>query len=148
MISLSTVVWKSEPSASSVLAKRAGVGQVPVVGDGDLAPRAVGRQRLRIPKMGRPHGRVAGVAHGHVPRQIAQRATGEDLRHQSHATVDPELAFVARDDAGALLPAVLQGIKAVIRQLGGVRMAVNAEHAAVVFWVLLHRSRPVIARAA
>ena len=48
MISLSTVVWKMEPLASSFVAKLGGVGQVAVVGDGDLAAGAIHRQRLGV----------------------------------------------------------------------------------------------------
>jgi hypothetical protein len=48
-----------------------------------------------------------------------------------------EAAVVARDDAGAFLAAVLKGVKAVVREFGGVGMAINAEHAAVMFWMIV-----------
>ena len=43
MISLSTVVWKIAPLAFEFVAQARGVGQVAVVGDGDLAARAIAR---------------------------------------------------------------------------------------------------------
>jgi hypothetical protein len=51
---------------------------------------------------------------------------------------------VAGDDAGAFLPAMLERVKAVVGQFGGIRMTENAEHAAVMFGVILlslHRAR-------
>lgn len=49
-----------------------------------------------------------------------------------------KLAPVESDYPGALLPPVLQGIKAVVRQFGGIWMTVNAEDATVMFWVMLY----------
>jgi hypothetical protein len=46
---------------------------------------------------------------------------------------------VGRDDPGAFLSAVLQGIETVKRELCGIRMAVNAEQTAVMFWIYLHQ---------
>jgi hypothetical protein len=42
------------------------------------------------------------------------------------------------DDAGALLAAMLQRVKAVVGEFGGVRMTENAEHTAIMFGVVLH----------
>jgi hypothetical protein len=40
---------------------------------------------------------------------------------------------------------MLQRIKAVVRQLGGVGMAKNAEHATIVFWVMLYHWQFIMA---
>jgi hypothetical protein len=57
---------------------------------------------------------------------------------------------VAGDDAGAFLSAMLERIKAVVGQFGGIRMTENAEDSAVMFgimwligimWLSLHRAR-------
>ena len=63
----------------------------------------------------------------------------ENLRHQPHPFMGVELPAVRRDDARAFLPAVLEGVEAVIGQFRGVGMAVNAEDAAIVFWVVIHQ---------
>ena len=48
-----------------------------------------------------------------------------------------KLPAVAGDDAGAFLAAMLQGVKAVVSQFGGVGMAENAEDAAIMFWIIV-----------
>ena len=64
----------------------------------------------------------------------------EHLRHQSHAVVLEKFPVVAGDDAGAFLSAMLEGVKTVVGQFRGIRMAENAEHTAIMFGViLLHR---------
>jgi hypothetical protein len=50
-----------------------------------------------------------------------------------------ELSAVRSNDTGALLTAVLEGIKAIIGQLRGIRMAINAEDSAIMFGIKLHR---------
>ena len=126
------------PLSSNSSRKCGGVGQVAVVGDGHLAPFAVAGQRLGVAQVRRAGGRIAGVADGHVADEVVQDFAVENLRHQPHAFVFAELAAVARDDARAFLAAMLQGIEAVIGQFRRVGMAVNAEHAAVMFWMTLH----------
>src|SRR5206468_10002463 len=53
--------------------------------------------------------------------------------------VDTKLFAVATDDARAFLPPVLERVEAIVSQLRGTRMAENAEDAAVMFGVRLHR---------
>jgi hypothetical protein len=45
--------------------------------------------------------------------------------------------IVAGDDPGAFLPAMLERVKPVVGQFGGVRMAKNAEHTAIMSGVIL-----------
>src|ERR1043165_5841204 len=49
-----------------------------------------------------------------------------------------ELFAVRGDDAGAFLTAMLQSVEAVISQLGGIGMPVDAENTAVMFWIVVH----------
>lgn len=78
------------------------------------------------------------MANGHVADQTVKHFAIENLRHQPHAPVHAKLFAVARDNAGAFLPAMLQRVKAVVREFGGIRMTENAEHAAIMFGVMLH----------
>src|SRR5439155_15440091 len=57
---------------------------------------------------------------------------------QTHRLVRAELPAIASDDAGTLLPAMLQGIEAIVSQFSGIRMAENAENTAIVLWIVLH----------
>ena len=78
------------------------------------------------------------MADGHRADEIVQNfRVVENLRHEAHAVVLVKFPVVAGDDAGAFLPAMLQGVKAVISQLGGIRMAENAEDSAVMFGIIL-----------
>jgi hypothetical protein len=58
--------------------------------------------------------------------------------------VSMESFSIRGDDPGALLPPVLQRIQSIVRQFGGIRMAVNAEDTTVMFWVALHQSERII----
>ena len=62
----------------------------------------------------------------------------EDLRDEPHAFVRAE-GFFARirgNDAGALLPAMLQGKEPVIRKHSCIRVVVGSEDAAFVSWLV------------
>src|SRR5260370_24610958 len=82
------------------------------------------------------------MAHRDRAHQLMENLAGEDLRNQPHAAMRAESPAVGRDDAGALLPAMLQRVKAVVSQLRGIRMAVNAEDTAVMFRIILHELAP------
>jgi hypothetical protein len=83
------------------------------------------------------------VADGHVADEVVQDFRIKNLRNEAHAVVLVEFPFVAGDNAGAFLPAMLQCVKTIVSEFGGIRMAENAEHAAIVFGIvlLLHRPR-------
>ena len=63
----------------------------------------------------------------------------KNLRHETHAMVLEKFSIVAGDDAGAFLAAMLQRVKTVVGQLGSIGMSKNAEHAAIMFGVILHQ---------
>ena len=77
---------------------------------------------------------------GHLAHEIVQDLTIENLRDEAHAFVLAELAAIAGNDARAFLPAMLQRVEAVVRKFRRIRMTINAEHAAVMFGVILHRN--------
>ena len=119
------------------LAQRSGVGEVAVVGDGNLTARTIHRERLRVADVGTSGSGIARVADGDVPHQFVQHFAFENLRHEAHPFVLAKLRAVVGNNAGAFLSAMLQRVQPVIRQLGSIGMAVDAEHAAVMFGVFL-----------
>ena len=123
-----------------LVAEPGGVGEVAVVRDGNLAAGAIDGERLGVAQVRRAGGGIAGVADGDGADHVVQDVPMEDLRHQPHAFMGVELFAVGGDDAGAFLSAVLEGVEAVVGQFGGVGVAVNAEDAAVMFWVVIHQA--------
>src|SRR5699024_7399846 len=84
--------------------------------------------------------RVAAVADGDVATQGGQAPLVEDLGDQTHVLVDEDLLSVGGGDAGGLLATVLEGIEAVVGQLGDVlARGPDAEDAAGVLGALLSR---------
>ena len=83
------------------------------------------------------------MADGQVADEVVQDFGIENLRHEAHAVMLEKFSFVAGDNAGALLSAVLERVKAVVGEFGGIRMTENAEHATIMFGIvlLLHRPR-------
>ena len=96
-------------------------------------------QDIAAPFLLYPEKGVVVTCHSSNPAARAvQHFPGENLRDQPHALVDPELAAVRADDAGAFLAAMLERVEAVVGQFGCVGMAVDAKHATVMFRVRLH----------
>ena len=60
------------------LAQLGGVGQVAVVGNGDLAAFAVAGQRLGVAQVGGAGGGIAGVADGEAAGQIMEDVAGKN----------------------------------------------------------------------
>ena len=94
-----------------------GVDDVAVVTDPDLPVHAVDQDRLRIRQLAVAGRRVAGVANRDVARQRGERGFVEDLVDVTHLLDQPDPFAVGRRHPGALLPAMLQGVKTEIRQL-------------------------------
>ena len=84
------------------------------------------------------------MANRRVARQIADHVTGEDLLHQAHRLVVVQICAVTRNDAGALLAAVLKGVQREIGEVGGFRVAENRHHAAFVVKVVIRLSNLVV----
>ena len=66
------------------------------------------------------------------PWQLAELILGERVLHEAHRAVRVELLAVARDDAGRLLPAVLERVEPEISHVRGFGVAEDAENAALV----------------
>jgi hypothetical protein len=79
------------------------------------------------------------MANRHVADEVVQDFRIKNLGDEAHAVVLEKFAFVAGNDAGAFLSAMLQRVKTVVGKLGSIRMTENAEHAAIMFGVVLHR---------
>ncbi len=129
---------KNAPLPCEKLVKLMGVGQVPVVRDGEGALHIAHHQRLRVFPHARAGSRVPHVPHGHLPFQPVQRLVAEHFGHKAHALGVGNHAAVVHGDAAAFLPAVLKGQQPVVRRIGGVGRAVgvNPEHAAFFAGVL------------
>jgi len=103
-----------------------------------ICPRLpVPGQRLGVAQMGGAGGSNSACGPTAMePTQPVENLPVENLRHQPHALVYRGIAPVAGDDAGAILAAGVAGRKARNRSIGRVGMAENAEHAAVMFWMV------------
>jgi len=79
------------------------------------------------------------MADGACARELGQILVVEDLRDQAHAVVALEFAFLVamRDDARALLPAMLQGVEAKEGDFRRMGMAEYGENAALILGTVL-----------
>ena len=82
--SVSLLVWKIDPCRTSSSRSLAGVDDVAVVADADLAVHAVDEQRLRVGHGALTGRRVARVADRDMAGQRRQRRLGEDLGDVAH----------------------------------------------------------------
>ena len=115
--------------------------------DGNLAARAIHGERLRIFQLRRAGRGITRVAESDIADEIVQDFAVENLRDEPHAFVLAEISAVTGDDAGAFLSTMLQRVKSVVSEFGGVRMTENAEHAAIMFGIMLHELKLVHAYA-
>src|SRR5260370_23190231 len=107
------------------------MGEVAVVADREPAGIEFGEQRLNVAQHRSAGGRVAHMADRYAARQaIDDLAARERVADEAEPALGMEPAAVIADDAGGLLAAVLERMQAERRDCGGVRMAVDAEHAA------------------
>ena len=109
--------------ADQLVAQLAGVDEVAVVRDGDLAVRAVDQERLRVLELALARGRIARVPDRDVPGQRLQRLLVERFGHVPHRARDAQLLAVGAADAGALLAAMLERVEAEVGEVGGLRDA-------------------------
>ena len=118
--------------ALHVASEGLGIRQVAVVGDRDRPARGGRGDRLRVPEVRAPGGRVAHVPDGTMTRQPPQAFRTEDVRHPPHVLLGVERRAVGRRDARGLLPAMLQGVETEVRDVRGFRMVPDAEEPALV----------------
>ena len=114
-----------------------GVGEIAIVADGDFALVAIDHDGLRVEDGLIAGGGITRVADGAVAGKFCENAGDEDFLDFAHGAVDVEVRAVAGDDAGGFLAAMLQGVKAEVGEVGGFRMAEDAEDAAFVVEVIV-----------
>ena len=122
-------------------------------GDGELAAETIDNKRLRVFHRARTGRGIAGMANRARPFETLQFILTENLRNESHVTVQPEAGAgtIRGHDAGALLSAMLECEEAVIGENGRIRVTEDGKNAALVhriwrlwrwkMWVLNHRPR-------
>ncbi len=115
------------------------VDQIAVVAERDAGTRrGVPEHRLSVFPGGRAAGRVAAVSDGDVAFHRGQRRLVEDLADQPEILEDQHLGAVGDRDTRGLLPAMLQGVQAVVGELGDVfTRRPDAEYATLFagFWI-------------
>ena len=115
-----------------VAAQQLRIDDVAVVRQREIARVVTEKERLDVLNAAAAGRGVTHVADGHRTFQGRQLLFVENLGHQSLALDAAEGAvLIHRNDAGTLLPAVLQGVEAVVSQRRGVRHPVDAEHPAL-----------------
>ena len=102
-----------------------GIHDVAVVGDRDGAGLAAGKHRsgvahTRVLVAG---GGVAAVANGDAACEGCEVGFGENVGDEAGAHLTLQRFAISRNDAGGLLPAVLQGVEHQVRELGGLGLA-------------------------
>src|SRR5713101_392392 len=109
-----------------------GISEVAVVTQCDFALVAIDHDGLRVEQGFVAGGGVARVADGEATGQLREHAGLENFFDFAHRAVEMKLRAVAGDDAGGFLSAMLQRIKPEIGEIGGFRMAENAEYTTLV----------------
>ncbi len=139
MTSVSLLVWKIEPLLDQLVAQLAGVDEVAVVGDGDLPVRAVDQERLGVARAGSRRRSSSGCGRSPGARAASRASALSKASATWPIARDARIrAPSARDDAGALLPAVLERVEAEVREVGGLGMTEDPEDAALVLELVEH----------
>ena len=114
-----------------IFAELDGVDQVAVVGQCEISGIVPEEERLDVLDSAATGGGVADVAHCHAAFQAGEIVIVEHLGDEALALDSSELAFIIdRDYSAAFLPPVLEGVKAVVGDFGGILHAIDAEDAA------------------
>ena len=117
-----------------LVSQKISVNQIAIMRDRHLAAHAVNHKRLRILDRARACRRVACVSDRACALELRQFFLAKHLRDKTHVFVHQKgcSRTVARDDARALLPAMLQCKQAVVSQHRRVRMTEYTEQSALV----------------
>ncbi len=108
-----------------------GIRQIAVVADRQPAEFEIGEQWLDVALRHLAGRRIAHMAdRDRAGQAVDDVFRAEIVADQPRSAMRVELAAVIRDDAGRFLAAMLQGMQTERRQRGGVRMAIDPEHAA------------------
>src|SRR5210317_529766 len=115
------------------------VDQVAVMRNGDTATRIIDHDRLDILEVAAAGRRVTDMTNRVAPRQaIEDRIALEDIGNEPHIAIGVKVLTISRNNATALLTAVLQSIKTQIGQIGGFRMAKNTENTTFILKLVKH----------
>ncbi len=118
--------------AHELLAQRQAVREIAVVGHREAAAVELGEEGLHVAQHCFAGGGVADVADGgRAGEALDHPLGGEVVAHEPVPALRVEGAPVEGDDAGRFLAPVLQGVQAERRDGGGVRVAEDAEDAAL-----------------
>ena len=129
--SVSEVVASCDAFRDQLLAQLLDVRQVAVVPEGHRPGAAVLDDRLCVRPVRRAGRRVARVADRDLALEAAQVLLVEDLGDEAHVAQDGQAAAVGDGDARGLLPAVLEGEQAEVRDARDVALGgANAEDTA------------------
>jgi hypothetical protein len=109
-----------------------GEGQIAVVADGDLAVLARDEEGLCFAYGDFSGGGVADMSDGRCAGQAVEPFGVEHVGDESHRALASQLSRVGRDDAAGFLPAMLERVESEIGEARGLRVAVDAEDAALV----------------
>src|ERR1700722_9893449 len=109
-----------------------GVGQVAVVAQRDFALVAIDHDGLRVEQCFVARGRISSMTDRGSPWKSCQHRGLKNLFHLAHGAVKMQFVAIARNYPGRFLAAVLQSIQTEIREVGGFRMAKDAEYSAFI----------------
>src|SRR5690242_29164 len=114
-----------------------GVGEIAIVAESDFALVAIDHDRLRVQQSFIAGGGIASMTDGSAAGKFVQHFGLEDFFDFAHGAVGVEFSAVARDNAGRLLAAMLERVKAKIGELGGFVVAVDPDDATVIVEVVV-----------
>jgi hypothetical protein len=112
-------------------AQFAGVHEVPVVSESKLPDPAVHEQRLNVGHARLSCRRVTVVTDGGAPLEPADGVLVKDLGDESHPFVLVHPLAIRRDDTGALLTTVLEGVQSEERALSRTLGTVDSKYTAL-----------------
>ena len=115
----------------------AGVGEISIVPESELALVAINHDGLRVEESFVASGRVTCVTDGEIAREFRENAGLKNFFDFAHGAMSVEFFPVARDDAGGFLAAMLQGVETEIGEVSRFGMAEDAEDATVVVEVVV-----------
>src|SRR6516162_6158384 len=114
-----------------------GVGQIAVVANGEPAELEIGEERLHVAQCDLAGRRIADVADGGTAAQPADHFLGAEIvADLAHPAVGAELLAVVGDNAGRLLPAMLQRMQAERCERRRIGVAIDPEYAALLVKVV------------
>ena len=126
--------------AHELVPELARVDEVAVVRHRNLAVGAIDEEGLRVVEAALAGRRVARVPDGQMAGEPLERGFVERVGDVPHRARRAHALAVGRDDAGAFLPTVLQGVQPEVGEVGRLGVPEDAEDAAFVFELVEHRS--------